>query len=84
MSDEKDAVFQKTCELLQPFNADNVALSLETNITADLNIDSVAVLDLIMEVEDIYDVVFPVNQLSEMRTIGNLVDAIQHQREGSH
>ena len=84
MSDEKDAVFQKTCELLQPFNADNVALSLKTNITADLNIDSVAVLDLIMEVEDIYHVLFPVNQLSEIRTIGDLVDAIQQQRAGAH
>ncbi len=82
MSNLKDTAFRKTCELLQPFNADNVALSLDTNITADLNIDSVAVLDLIMEVEDIYDVSFPVNQLSEIRTIGNLVDAIQLQREG--
>lgn len=84
MSDLKDAVFQKTCELLQPSNADNVTLTLDTNITADLNIDSVAVLDLIMEVEDIYEVSFPVNRLSEIRTIGDLVDAIQQQREGSH
>ena len=74
-------MFQKTCELLQPFNADSVALSLETNITAELNIDSVAVLDLIMEVEDIYEITFPVNLLSEIRTIGDLVDAVQQQRE---
>ena len=84
MIDLKDAAFQKTCELLQPFNAENVTLSLDTNITADLNIDSVAVLDLVMEVEDIYEVSLPVNQLSEIRTIGDLVDAIQLQREGSH
>jgi acyl carrier protein len=70
--------------LLQPFNTDNVTLSPETNITADLNIDSVAMLDLIMEVEDLYEVSFPVNQLSEIRTIGDLVGAIQQQREGSH
>ncbi len=84
MSDLKDAAFQKTCELLQPFNTNNVALALYTNITADLNIDSVAVLDLIMEVEDIYEITLPVNQLSEIRTIGDLVDAIQQQRKGSH
>ncbi len=81
MSNAENSVFQKTCELLQPFNADNVALSLETNITAELNIDSVAVLDLIMEVEDIYEITFPVNLLSEIRTIGDLVDAVQQQRE---
>jgi len=34
------------------------------------------VLDIVMDVEDNYDISIPVNTISETRTIGELVDAI--------
>lgn len=76
MQDEADPVFQRMCELLESFNVRNVALLRQTHITTDLEIDSVAVLDLIMEIEDEYGISFPMNLISEIRTIGDLVNAI--------
>ena len=65
--------------MLEQFNSRNVTLTTETDITGDLQIDSVAVLDLIMEVEDEYGISFPMNLISEIRTVGDLVQAIHKQ-----
>lgn len=74
-----DLVFHKICKMLEQFNSRNVTLTTDTDITGDLQIDSVAVLDLIMEVEDEYEISFPMNLLSEIRTVGDLVQAIHNQ-----
>ena len=74
-----DLVFHKICKMLEQFNTRNVSLTTDTDITGDLQIDSVAVLDLIMEVEDEYGISFPMNLLSEIRTVGDLVQAIHKQ-----
>jgi len=74
--DVQDLVFRKACDLLKPFNVNNIEVSRGTDIAADLEIDSVAVLDMIMAMEDTYDVSFPMNLISEIRTVGELVDAI--------
>jgi acyl carrier protein len=74
-----DLVLRKVCRKLQQFNVRNLELTGETDITGDLEIDSVAVLDLIMEVEDEYGISFPMNLLSEIRTVGDLVRAIHKQ-----
>ena len=74
-----DLVFHKICKMLEQFNSRNVTVTTDTDITGDLQIDSVAVLDLIMEVEDEYEISFPMNLLSEIRTVGDLVQAIHKQ-----
>jgi len=74
-----DLVLRKVCRKLQQFNVRNLDLTAETDITGDLEIDSVAVLDLIMEVEDEYGISLPMNLLSEIRTVGDLVRAIHEQ-----
>lgn len=63
-------------ELLQPFNLDHKTLSAETDIPAELNIDSVGILDFIMEVEDKYDIEIPMNAVASIRTIGELADYV--------
>ena len=76
MQEQKDPVFERMSELLTPFNVRGVHLTAQTHITTDLEIDSVAVLDLIMEIEDEYGVSFPMNLISEIRTVGDLVNAV--------
>ena len=83
MRDEDDLVFRKACRLLKPYNVQNVSLSKDTDIARDLEIDSVAVLDLIMEVEDDYRISIPMNMLSDIRTIGDLVQTIHEQARGA-
>lgn len=73
---DQDPVFKSVCELLQPFNQQGIPLRTDTIIMGDLEIDSVAIFDLIMEVEDAYEVTFPMEMISEIKTIGNLVQTI--------
>ena len=82
MQEQQDPIFRRMCELLTPFNMKGVGITPQTHITTDLEIDSVAVLDLIMEIEDEYGVSFPMNLISEIRTVGDLVTAI-HQLMGA-
>jgi acyl carrier protein len=65
------------CELLQPFNSNGAKLAPETDISTDLNIDSVTVMDFVMEVEDRFDIEIPLNMLSETRTIAELAQVVE-------
>ncbi len=67
--------------MLEPFNRNNKALSRETQIAEDLEVDSVAIFDVIMDVEDEYDVTFPMEAISEIKTIGELADMIETLRK---
>ena len=65
------------CKLLEPFNSNGTALSPDTDISADLNIDSVTVMDFVMEVEDHFDIEVPLNLLAETRTIADLAKVVE-------
>ena len=54
----------------------DIELNSGTHISTDLEIDSVAVLDLIMEVEDLYSISIPMNSIANIQTIGDLVQTI--------
>ena len=76
IQEDDDLVFHKICSLLEPLNQKGVKLTRDTDLIADLEIDSVSVLDIVMDIEDNYDISIPVNTISEIKTIGELVDAI--------
>jgi acyl carrier protein len=71
-----DDTYTALCRLLEPFNTAKAKLTPETDISADLNIDSVSVMDFVMEVEDHFDIDIPLNVLSETRSIGDLVKVV--------
>ena len=73
-------IIPKLCELLTPYNLENKLLNDATDIPAELNIDSVGVLDFIMEVEDYFDIEIPMNVVSETRTIGDLARYVAAQK----
>lgn len=64
------------CKLLEPFNSGGLMLTPTTDISGDLNIDSVTVMDFVMEVEDHFDIEIPLNILSETRTIADLAKVV--------
>jgi len=76
-SETNDLILQKVCSLLAPFNRNDIVLTRSIEIVSDLEVDSVAVFDLIMEVEDAYDITFPMETVSDMKSIGDLVDTIR-------
>ena len=69
-------VTAEICTLLAPHNKDGIELKATTDIPAELNIDSVGVLDFIMDVEDKFDVEIPMNVVAETRTVGDLVAVV--------
>ncbi len=79
-----DVIFEDVCRLLEPFNKAGVKLARKTDISADLQIDSVTVMDFVMEVEDRFDIDIPLNLLSETRSIDDLVKTIQAQISAQH
>jgi acyl carrier protein len=78
---ETEDTFQALCRLLQPFNSKGIALRPDTDISTDLNIDSVSVMDFVMEVEDHFDIDIPLNVLSETRTMSDLVKVVEARLE---
>jgi acyl carrier protein len=76
MTASQDTIDQ-ICKLLAPFNSAGKTLNLDTDISSDLNIDSVAVMDFVMEVEDHFDIEIPLNVVSETRTIGDLATVVE-------
>jgi acyl carrier protein len=76
-STTRTEIFFSLCKLLAPFNFSGIELKLETDISADLSIDSVTVMDFVMEVEDHFDIEIPLNVLAETRTISDLVKVVE-------
>lgn len=70
-------IYEAITELLGPFNAESIELKPETDISGDLNIDSVSVMDFVMEVEDKFDIDIPLNVLSDTRTIAELIEVVK-------
>ncbi|MDE1147192.1 MAG: acyl carrier protein [Azospirillaceae bacterium] len=50
-----------------------IELSDDTNITEGLGLDSVAVMDFVMEIEDALDISIPLDRIAEVKTIGDLI-----------
>lgn len=69
-------IFAKLCELLVPYNTKGIELKPDTQISSDLNIDSVSVMDFVMEVEDHFDMDIPLNVLAETHSIEDLVRVV--------
>jgi acyl carrier protein len=54
-----------------------VTVSAETQIVGGLGLDSVAILDFIMDIEDRFDISIPLDRVAEVRTIADLTRAIE-------
>ncbi len=66
----------RTREILQAYNKSGVEIGEDTDIRTDLHIDSVDVMDLLMVIEDEYDISIPINALAEVNTVGQLARAV--------
>jgi len=70
-------VYAKICELLTPYNPKNREITMNSGIMSDLEVDSTAVFDLIMGLEDHYDISIPMEMVSDIKTVGELVAAVR-------
>ena len=82
MSTEGDALYRNLCTMLEKYAPAKVELTPATEFSGDLNIDSVAAMDLIMEVEDRFGIDIPMNLVSDLRNLQDLLDVVRQQSEG--
>jgi acyl carrier protein len=75
MSDRQQ-IYSKTIELIEPFNKKGVAITEATRFAQDLEWDSLTVLDFVANIEDEFDVIITMNMQAEIETVGQLVDAL--------
>jgi acyl carrier protein len=80
--DEKE-VFQKVVTILRPFvkNQDALAkVGLDTSIQKDLKVNSARMVDIVLEVEESFDIQVKDEDADKVRTVGDAVRIIMAQR----
>jgi acyl carrier protein len=82
MTVEGDALYRDLCTIVEKYAPAQVELTPTTELSGDLNIDSVAAMDLIMEIEDKFGIDIPMNLVSDLRSFQDLVDVVRQQIEG--
>jgi acyl carrier protein len=82
MAVEGDALYRDLCTIVEKYAPAQVELTPATELSGDLNIDSVAAMDLIMEIEDKFGIDIPMNLVSDLRSFQDLVDVVRQQIEG--
>lgn len=70
VSDQIRAIVLKQLSALLP---EPVPISDQTNIVRDLGLDSLAVMDFVMAIEDDLDISVPLDRIAEVETVGDLI-----------
>jgi len=69
-------IMGEICHHLAPFQIGEKPINGATVITKDLAIDSLPVMDMVMEIEDRFDVSIPMNLVAEIYTVDELADTV--------
>ncbi|MBE6735262.1 MAG: acyl carrier protein [Ruminococcaceae bacterium] len=71
-------VFEKVKAILaEQFDIDEDTLTADTDLQEDLGADSLDVVDLLMSIEDEFEVEIPDEEIENIRTLGELVSYIE-------
>ena len=73
-------VMREIFTLLAPYNAGGKPITPQTVISRGLTVDSLTIMDVIMELEDRFDVTIPMNVAADIVTIDQLAEAVVSQR----
>ena len=74
-------ILEKVKMILSSFVKSPENIGEETELVSDLELDSLLVMQIVQEVEDTYDISFPLNELSGIRTVKDFVLQIQKEIE---
>jgi acyl carrier protein len=73
-----DDILAQVIGLIQPLAPEGRRISADTDLVADLEFDSLKVMNLVEQVEDRFDISVPLNILPDIRTVKDF--AVQLQR----
>ncbi len=63
--------------LAEQFDVEEDSITLETDMQDDLGADSLDVVDLLMSIEDEFEIEIPDEEIENIRTVGELVNYIE-------
>ncbi len=64
--------------LSEQFDVEEDSITPETSITEDLGADSLDVVDLLMSIEDEFEIEIPDGEVENIKTVGELVSYIEN------
>ena len=76
---DRQEVFKKIVEILTPFAKNEEALtnvSMETSIQEDLEVNSARLVDIVLEIEDGFDIEISDDDADQVTTVGDAVNLI--------
>ena len=63
--------------LLAAHVRNDIRLTPETDIVADTGLDSMGVMDFVLDIEEAFDITIPLDRLSDVRTVSDVVAAVE-------
>jgi acyl carrier protein len=78
-----EAIFQQVAVLLEKYAPCPVPVQEDTELINDLGFDSLRVMEMLHDVEDTFDITYPLNDLSDLRTAKDFALQIQRIVENS-
>ena len=66
--------------LIEPFNKKGIEVTDQSRFAQDLEWDSLTVMDFVANVEDEFDIIITMNQVAEIETVSQLVEAVEKLR----
>jgi acyl carrier protein len=76
MVNDYSDVLQRLCHHLKQLTGPDIEITPATDLINQLAIDSVKLLNLIMEIEDEFDISVPINALADVQTVHELANLI--------
>ena len=71
-------MFEKVVEIIkEQLNLENAEIRMETSFKEDLDVDSLDLFELVMALEEEYDVEIPSEDLEQLTTVGEVVDDLK-------
>ncbi|MFR5691193.1 MAG: acyl carrier protein, partial [Lachnospiraceae bacterium] len=78
----KVMVFDKIKDIIvEQLDVEEDAVTMEASITEDLGADSLDVVDLVMSIEESFDVEIPDEEVENIKTVGDIVKYIENKVE---
>ena len=74
-------VFEKIKEaLITHAGVEADKITMDANFVEDLGIDSLDLVDLVMELEDEFEIEFPEDKIDDFKTVGDVINYIEENK----
>lgn len=77
MSSNYDEIFKRLCVQLERIAGPGTEIGADDNLIDQLELDSMKVMNLVMEIEDEFDISVPINALTDVYTVTDLAKLIE-------